>query len=63
MRMSNAETPLPDLDTPQVAGLDQLSRDYRRMEFILDWLDDEGFEVSAPKYIGRAVIRLEPRKK
>ena len=38
MRMSNAETPLPDLDTPHVAGLDQLSRDYRRMESILDWL-------------------------
>lgn len=38
MRMTNAETSMPDLDTPQVAALDQLSRDYRRMESILDWL-------------------------
>ena len=38
MRMINAETSMPDLDTPQVAAFDQLSRDYQRMESVLDWL-------------------------
>jgi len=32
-------------------------------EFVLDWLDDEGFAVRSPRYVGRASIQLEPRKK